>query len=148
MHSQSNYTPMTAHTIDPDIASAIRAGRNGEVIPVPDAATVAVASRATLALKADDGKVDLALVPPEAIFEIGRAFTFGAKKYAAHNWRKGFKWMRVTSALLRHVFAWMRGEDKDPESGLSHLAHAGACVCFLLAYEVTGAGEDDRYKTA
>ncbi|KQW00062.1 hypothetical protein ASC87_19945 [Rhizobacter sp. Root1221] len=88
------------------------------------------------------------LLPPEALLEIAKAFTFGAKKYSANNWRKGFKWMRVTGALLRHVYAWMRGEKADPESGLSHLAHAGACLCFLLTFEATGTGEDDRWSPA
>jgi len=142
MQSQSNYTPMTAHGID---AAWDRPSDPVDLVPL---AGYAPTKSPDVAIKADDGKVDVALVPPEAIIEIAKAFTFGAKKYAAHNWRKGFKWMRVGSALLRHVYAWIRGEDKDPESGLSHLAHAGACVCFLLAYEVTGTGEDDRYKTA
>lgn len=96
--------------------------------------------------KADGGKPLIALVPSEAIEEIARAFTFGAEKYAANNWRKGFGWTRVASALLRHVHAWLRGEEADPESGLSHLAHAGACLCFLLTFEKTGTGTDDRYR--
>lgn len=63
-----------------------------------------------------------------------------------HNWRKGFTWGRLSGAALRHLFAWIGGEDKDPESGLSHLAHAGCCVLFALTHELQGLGTDDRFK--
>jgi hypothetical protein len=36
------------------------------------------------------------------------------------------------------------GEDKDPETGFSHLSHVGCCALFLIAYELRGAGLDDR----
>ena len=60
------------------------------------------------------------------------------------NWARGFKRSRLFGALLRHVFASLRGEDKDSESGLSHMAHAGCCVLFILFAERVGVGEDDR----
>lgn len=97
--------------------------------------------------KHDTGKNRLELIPVEAIEQIGLAYTFGASKYEDNNWRKGFKWTRLVGALLRHTYSWAAGEDKDPESGLSHLAHAGACVTFLIAHEQLGYGEDDRVKT-
>jgi hypothetical protein len=98
------------------------------------------------AVKADDGKNPLDLLPTKALESVGLVLEHGAKKYAAHNWRKGMKWSRLISALLRHVFAFMRGENTDPESGLPHMAHAGCCVLFLLDYQLTSVGEDDRYK--
>lgn len=63
----------------------------------------------------------------------------------AHNWRQGFNWSRLYGAALRHLTAHLDGEDKDPESGLSHLAHLGCCVMFLLEHEAKGLGKDDRY---
>jgi hypothetical protein len=88
-------------------------------------------------IKADSGKTDWSLMPFEAVEEINKVLEFGAKKYAAHNWKKGsgFKYTRLLGSLLRHIFAYMRGEDKDPESGLSHMAHAGCNVIFLLYYD-------------
>ena len=71
---------------------------------------------------------------------------FGAEKYAEHNWRKGFVWSRPLSAAMRHITAFNAGEDKDPESGLSHLAHAACCIMFLLEFEKTRKELDDRYK--
>lgn len=100
----------------------------------------------TEGVKKDDGKTMLALLPFEALEEVGKVMTFGAIKYAAHNWRGGFKWSRLISASLRHLFAFIRGEDKDPETGLSHLAHAACCILFLLTFVLEASGEDDRYK--
>lgn len=96
--------------------------------------------------KADDGKLPYDLLPSDAIEEIVKVLDFGAKKYAAHNWCKGMRWGRVFAAMMRHGWAWWRGEDKDPETGLSHLAHLGCCCLFLLAFEKRGVGTDDRYK--
>lgn len=96
--------------------------------------------------KYDDGKVPLDLLSSVALEEIAKVMAFGKKKYAAHNWRGGLAWSRVIGAALRHVMAFNRGEDKDPETGLSHLAHAGCCILFLLEYEKTHRELDDRYK--
>lgn len=96
--------------------------------------------------KHDNNKPGISLLPPEALLEITKVLDFGAKKYDAHNWRKGFKYTRVISAVLRHIFAYLSGEDKDPETGLSHLAHAGCGIMFLITFEVTKTGTDDRFK--
>lgn len=96
--------------------------------------------------KHDTGKVPLNLLPFEALEEVGKALAYGANKYSAHNWRSGFEWSRLAGALLRHVFAWMRGERKDPESGLSHLAHAACMLLFLLTHELLKMGKDDIPK--
>ena len=90
-----------------------------------------------------------ALIPWEAMDEIARVYAFGAEKYAAHNWRKGYEWSKSFSSLCRHIFAWWRGEDLDPESGLSHLGHAGFHVLGLLTWclDRKRYGEfDDRYR--
>ena len=62
------------------------------------------------------------------------------------NWEKGMKWGRVFGALMRHMWAWWRGQDRDPETGFSHLSHAACCIAFLIAYEHRCIGEDDRHK--
>lgn len=96
------------------------------------------------ATKYDEDKTRLELLPPEALIEIGKVLGYGAKKYNTDNWRNGFKWRRLVGSCLRHLMAWAGGEDKDPETGLSHLAHAGANILFLITHEVRGLGEDDR----
>jgi hypothetical protein len=94
--------------------------------------------------KNDEDKVGVQLLPPGPLEEIARVLDFGAKKYASWNWAKGIKFSRVYGAALRHLWAWYRGEDNDPETGLSHLAHAGCCVLFLLQYIRTKRSFDDR----
>lgn len=86
------------------------------------------------------------LIPFEAIGEIADVLEYGANKYEAHNWARGAAWSRYFSALCRHIFAWWAGEDKDPETGFSHLAHAGCCLLFLMQYERHGWGTDDRFR--
>lgn len=98
------------------------------------------------ALKFDDGKLPLHLLSTEAMNQTAAVLAFGAEKYAAHNWRKGFVWSRPLAAAMRHITAFNAGEDKDPESGLSHLAHAACCIMFLLEFEKTHKELDDRYK--
>lgn len=98
-------------------------------------------------VKFDAGKPRMSLLPAHPLTEIAKVLTFGAQKYEAHNWRKGFDYSRVMDALQRHLHAWNEGEDIDPESGLSHLAHAGCNILFLLEFERRGTGNDDRFKT-
>lgn len=102
------------------------------------------------AVKHDSGKTDWSLMPWEAVEEINKVLEFGARKYAAHNWTQGdgFRYTRVLNSLFRHLFAWSKGEDLDPESGLSHLAHAGCNIIFLLYYNryKSRYNNDDRFK--
>jgi hypothetical protein len=98
--------------------------------------------------KDDQGKPQVHLVPPEYVYAAARAFTFGAAKYAKWNWTKGLDWTRISDAAHRHLFAFMHGEEKDPESGLSHLDHLAACVAMLVAHAERGLGTDDRPQSA
>ena len=45
------------------------------------------------------------------------------KGYDAWNWSKGLPRVQLMGSLLRHTFAYLRGEDLDVESGLSHTDH-------------------------
>lgn len=99
-----------------------------------------------IALKFDQEKIRVELLPVVALEEIAKVLTFGAKKYDDWNWTNGFKWSRLLGAAIRHLFAFLKGEDKDSESGLSHLAHAGCCIVFLLWHEKFKKELDDRHK--
>lgn len=104
-------------------------------------------STTTAALKFDSNKPGMDLLPVAAKRAIAEVFDFGAKKYARHNWRNGFNYSRLIAAMERHIDAFNDGEDNDPESGKSHLAHAGCCVLMLLESVIKGYGTDDRYKS-
>lgn len=97
--------------------------------------------------KHDQDKIRLELIPASALNAMGRAFTYGSIKYEDHNWANGFDWDRLVGALMRHTNAWRSGENKDPESGLSHLDHVLACAAMLSAHEQEGLGNDNRRKT-
>jgi hypothetical protein len=105
-----------------------------------------IAKTAGTALKFDQHKLPLNLLSTEAMNQTAAVLAFGAQKYAAHNWRAGFAWSRPLAAAMRHITAFNDGEDCDPESGLSHLAHAACCIMFLLEFEKTHPHLDDRYK--
>lgn len=95
-------------------------------------------------IKNDAEKPRTDLLPVRPLLKIAKVLTFGAKKYTDRNWEEGFKYGRVYGAALRHLFAWWQGENIDTETGLSHLAHAACCILFLLEFEESGAGIDDR----
>ena len=97
-------------------------------------------------IKHDTGKPMWAILPFDAIGSIAKVLTFGAEKYGPRNWEKGMDWDRPFSALMRHLTSWWEGEDKDKETGFSHLWHAGSCLLFLIAYELRGTGRDTRFK--
>ena len=97
-------------------------------------------------VKLDSQKIPVELLPYDALLEVAKVYDFGQRKYAARNWEGGMQWSRLFAACMRHLWAWFQGEDKDPESGLSHLTHAAFCILSLTAYELRQAGTDDRPK--
>lgn len=94
----------------------------------------------------DSNKPRMELLPAAALTEWARAMTFGATKYGDHNWRKGMAWTRVLGSLSRHLTSFMAGEDRDPESGVNHMAHVMCNAAFLLHYEKHHPELDDRYR--
>lgn len=88
--------------------------------------------------KDDAGKAPMGLLPGDALREVARVLGHGAEKYTPNGWRSVRPGSRYLDAALRHLSAYADGEDTDPESGLSHLAHAGCCVLFMLSLEARG----------
>jgi hypothetical protein len=97
-------------------------------------------------IKHYQGKAPLSLIPYEYLTMVAQVFDFGAKKYGRYNYRGGMEWSRVGDAALRHLNAFMNGEDNDEESGMSHLGHAGCCIAMLAFYKLKGVGLDNRPK--
>lgn len=89
----------------------------------------------------------MSLIPVEALEIMGRLYGFGAEKYAAHNWRKGYEWSKSYDALQRHAGAFWRGEDLDEETGLPHLAGVVFHAFALMIYMEEHPEFDDRYTT-
>lgn len=97
-------------------------------------------------VKFDQDKPRVDLLDSLALEGIAKVLGFGAKKYAAHNWRGGIAYSRLMGAAMRHLFAIQRGEDVDPESGLPHVDHLGCCWMFLSNMMKTRPDLDDRWK--
>jgi hypothetical protein len=87
--------------------------------------------------KFDTGKMLYDLIPPHALEEMVKVLTIGAQKYAPDNWRLvPDANRRYFAAAQRHLWAWKRGEIKDPETGVHHLAHAACNLFFLYEHDV------------
>jgi len=90
-------------------------------------------------------KVPLHLWPPAATVLGALGLLEGALKYGRSNWRVvGVRASIYYDAALRHLQAWMEGEDLDPDSGIPHLGHALACLAILVDAEAAGMLTDDR----
>lgn len=85
--------------------------------------------------KADVGKPDIYLVPPELFEAVAIIRMYGNEKYHdPDNWQT-VEIDRYYSAAMRHLLAWRKGEDRDKESGYSHLWHAACNLAFMIALE-------------
>jgi hypothetical protein len=87
------------------------------------------------------------LIPVEALASVARLYGEGAKKYAEHNWRKGYEWSKSYAALHRHLAEFWKGVDIDPETGQPHLAAVVFHAFTLLTFMDEHPGFDDRYST-
>lgn len=96
--------------------------------------------------KYDEGKPRTDLLPFKALTEVSKVLALGANQYGEWNWARGMNWSRLLGAALRHLFAWGGKENIDPDSGLSHIAHAATCCLFLLEYELRQQGKDNRHE--
>ena len=91
-------------------------------------------------------KPDLSLVPTEALFEMAKALTFGAKKYSRYNFREGMDISRPIAASLRHTYQFLDGEDIDEETQCIHLGNAMAGLAMAIWLLKNKPECDNRYK--
>lgn len=96
------------------------------------------------ALRYNEGKLQWSLVDWKSLEGLVKVLEMGAKKYSKNNWKKGMPVSQVSESLLRHMFAFMSGEDKDPESGLNHLSHVMCNAMFLEFIMRERSHYDDR----
>lgn len=84
-------------------------------------------------IKFDDDKDRWDLIPLGPIQQIVKVMTYGSSKYGDNQWQNLDNFNdRYFGACMRHLVAWRNGENSDPESGLSHLAHAACNLVFLM----------------
>ncbi len=92
-----------------------------------------------------DNKPRWELLPMDAVEKIVEVLTYGATKYADHNWKMvdGLN-DRYYAALMRHLVASRNGEKTDADTGMSHLAHAACNAIFLLWNEINNGITDKK----
>jgi hypothetical protein len=99
----------------------------------------------SVGLKFDQDKDPWHLAPYSAFGLVVKVLAYGARKYEPRNWEKGINFSRLFASTQRHLVAWFNREENDPETGLSHLAHAACGILFLISYQLWGMEEfDDR----
>lgn len=104
----------------------------------------------------NSGKNRYELISSIGLERLAEVYTKGAEKYTirdeegkiiddgADNWRNGQKWMGVIASVQRHIEAWKRGEDIDPDLKTRHLANAAWGLFTLLDFEKTFPQGDNR----
>lgn len=97
-------------------------------------------------VKADAGKTRYELIPYDVLKEIADVFAYGAEKYHDNSWRtnKPAAVSRTFASIMRHLTEFMLGNDWDPESGKSHLAHACTQLMMLMHVYRVFPETDDR----
>jgi hypothetical protein len=80
------------------------------------------------------------------IDEMAKVGSFGALKYGQWNYKAGMPWMKLCGSMSRHLIAFIRGENNDKESGLSHLAHMAYDAAMVFDYIGKHDNLDDRYR--
>lgn len=101
-----------------------------------------------LADRFNDGKLQWSMVDFKSLEDMVRVLEFGAKKYSRDNWKKGLKTTEVVDSMLRHVYAYLDGEDIDPESGINHTGHIMCNALFLSHMHLFRKDMDTRCKTS
>lgn len=81
---------------------------------------------------------------PVALLLVSRVAGFGAAKYEAFNYLKGYDWAHSFNAMQRHAMLFWAGENADAESGLPHMAHAAWHALALISFAARGVGTDTR----
>lgn len=88
-------------------------------------------------IKHDDGKLRWTLLPFGALEQVVAVLEYGARRYGVANWREIERPReRYLDALFRHSIAYARGETRDHETGLHHLAHAAVNALFVIWFDL------------
>ena len=96
----------------------------------------------------NDGKEQLSMIleARNALYGCAKVLEFGKAKYDRGNWRNGLNHTETCDSLLRHLSAYLSGEDLDPESELPHVDHVLCNALFLAEMLRTHPELDDRSK--
>lgn len=96
----------------------------------------------------NERRVDFSLIPLAGQIEEALAFLEGHYKYGGHNYViSQVAATTYVNAALRHLYKYLHGEMRDPDTGVHHLGSVRACANVLLAATEGGYLIDDRPPT-
>ena len=87
-------------------------------------------------IKHDSDKPRFDLIPADALEEVAKVYTVGAKEYGDRNWELGLNYGRLFRAMMSHSWAWWGGERDDSKNKLHHLTSVVFNALALLHYEL------------
>ncbi|MCP4645812.1 MAG: DUF4406 domain-containing protein [bacterium] len=89
------------------------------------------------------------LIPAGPLFQLAEHYGRGVEQgnYAPRNWELGYSWGKSFAAMMRHAWAFWRGEDIDEQTGSPHLAAVAWHAFALLEWGETHPEKDDRQST-
>jgi hypothetical protein len=88
------------------------------------------------------GKPRYDLIPADSLKRLADLYARGAEKYDDNNWRKGQPYSRVTASLLRHVYAFIDGDESE-----DHLAAIAWNAFAIMHFQDTNRTELDDMET-
>jgi len=91
-------------------------------------------------------EISMVLEANKAVEGVAKVLMYGRDKYHRGNWLGGLDHMGIVDCLMRHLTAYVAGEDNDAESGLPHVDHVLANALFLSQMVATRPDLDDRVK--
>ena len=98
------------------------------------------------ALRYNEGKLQWSMLDFKSLEGMVRVLEMGSRKYSKDNWKLGMPVTQVCESLMRHLFAFMSGENTDPESGESHMSHVLVNAMFVEYIMKERSQFDDRQK--
>lgn len=102
------------------------------------------------AIKHDNDKPKMNLLPAQVLLDVASVLTMGSKKYCDYNYKlgEGLDHSRLINASLRHIMTYLNNEDMNIEDpgDFHHLDCAIAGLMMLKDLINNGIGKDDRWK--
>lgn len=99
-----------------------------------------------LGVRHNADKYKMSLISPQFLEGLAKVLTDGEKKYGKENLTKGNYVSVPYDSAMRHLHAFMKGENLDSESGSHHLFHATANLMMMYLYHTKPELDDRSFK--
>jgi hypothetical protein len=98
----------------------------------------------TGSLRYNKDKYKMSTIPPQFLEGLAEVLTKGEQKYGRYNFAKGNHVSVPYDSAMRHINAFMKGQDLDGESNSHHLFHAAVNLMMMWLYQTKFPEMDDR----